>query len=276
MLVKLLRNRLQLSKAESNLTPQGLLDLVERKPWAAPFLAKLPLAKGESAVRFESQIFSDELVLFTGMGQPRNLLVCFTDKHWHLFLPVPLFLQALGNQGFDVMIVHDRRRGRHRLGLDGLSGSLWETCQTIARKIDLTRYQSLTTFGSSMGGFAALRAGLLLNARKAVGIGGSFSNHTGWYEATSGFLPAFDEICDCADTGKTVFELYYSINSHDDKTNALMMEQVLPGLRLFACDTRKHNIFPELDRRGTTRAFLHAILGEPRDINLGDYYGDTT
>ncbi len=55
-----------------------------------------------------------------------------------------------------------------------------------------------------------------------------------------------------------------------------MMEQVLPGLRLFACDTRKHNIFPELDRRGTTRAFLHAILGEPRDINLGDYYGDTT
>ena len=269
---RLIRNRLGYARHESTLSPAELYDLVRRKPMQRQYYSAAKYCDEKPLARFVKEAVSDEFMYFRSDNRPSNLLICFTDKHSTLFQSIPEFLQTLGDKDFDVIVLHDRRRYRHSIGLKGLTGSLRETLDLVQSKIADRGYDRLFTYGTSMGGFTAIRAGLLVGADRAVSVGGSFIDIPKYFDNGGKFFNPRQYLCSCDTNSKTEIVMIYSQNCYPDVQNALHMRSIFPECWDVRCDSEKHDIFRQIKSKGFIRNFLMSAFFDD-DIS-GEKYDD--
>lgn len=257
---RLIRKRLGFAYQESMLSPIDVLEITRKNPTVANVYAVSSLLKHSAPVRFHSELITNELILFVSEKQTETLLVCFTDKHASLFGTIPSFLQNLGDETFDVLVVHDRRRGRYGDGIEGMTDSFLGTIDEISKIARSRKYKHIQTYGTSMGGYVALRAGIMLSAKRAVSVGGSFISKVVWRSSVGKFFPNCSTVCACQRDSNTEIIACHSLNSHKDSENAQRLLATLPDALIVGCNSRKHNIFDELRADQTDVAFLREIL----------------
>jgi hypothetical protein len=107
-----------------------------------------------------------------GASGPKRLLILFSSLALRPMMPVHVFLQHVDARTTDVMFLRDSERDAFRSGLFGLGTTLHDVIDRLPRLVDLSRYQSVSTMGTSGGGVPALVAGLSLGARAAISAGG--------------------------------------------------------------------------------------------------------
>jgi len=102
-------------------------------------------------------------------GSRQNLLIVFSD-----FLPTNpgpgkfAFRHIFNNWDGNFLYVRDVGNHWYNRGLHGLGGSVPETAHKLKELVDAHGFESVNTFGASMGGYAAILYGRILKARKVV------------------------------------------------------------------------------------------------------------
>jgi hypothetical protein len=265
MFRKLVRKRLAYAKRESVLSPLEAAEQIAAHPNSAFLWNSHHLLKSENPAQFRKYQFSDEYLLFYADNRPNKLVVCFTDKHRGLFVSVPAFLQYLGAGKFDVLFVHDKRLARHEFGIEGVSSSLAETSRKISELAREQGYEQIITYGCSMGGFSAIRAGAFISADRAISIGGTFWKSDRWFDSAKKFAPGYDPICDCAYPSMTEVVAFYCENTPDDVLDGKLLKKIMPCVTLVKCSSRKHNVLREIIDAGNFRSFLSQLFDLSRD-----------
>jgi hypothetical protein len=163
---------------------------------------------------------------------------------------------------YDVLILSDIQRRHYDAGIAGYSSSLLEMLDRLRTFTEARCYRRIVTYGTSMGGYAALRAGLWLGADRAVSIGGGFCVHPprlvqGGYE-----IRAFDLICACRRRGDVPVVTVFAAGNLRDIEQQAALSGVLPDCVALKVDTERHNVLHHLDRRGELRSFYATIFGE--------------
>ncbi len=100
----------------------------------------------------------------------KDLLIAFADQAHRLFLPTAVVLQHLPETPMDVVLVQDPSRNFFMNGVAGYGENLSEVLSRLRADLDPSRYRRLLCLGASSGGAAALRAGVVFGAARAVAL----------------------------------------------------------------------------------------------------------
>ena len=163
---------------------------------------------------------------------------------------------------YDVLVIADAQQRHYEAGSRGYSNSLLETLVRIKALSEARSYRRLITYGTSMGGVPALRAGLWLGADRAISIGGWFCTHPPRLMQPSTEIQAFDLICDCRPRGHVPVLTVFAAKNLRDVAQQAMLRAVLPDCVEIKIDSESHNVIQYLDRRGRLPAFYATIFGE--------------
>ena len=269
--------RVQL-EAEHRLTPgefAGLLALKERLP--APALAWLEkiAAIGRFAERgpveeFKRSVLGDYVNLY---GDPRvssndkRLIIGFCGLAHQLMLPIPCMLQYLAPAKCDVLVLRDPDREHYYRGISGYASSFLELLRRISRDVPLGAYRRVYCYGTSVGGSAAMRAGLLLEIDRAIAIGASFPWHVSrLQDAGAWTFPAFDPICNCWRNTDTVLLSAYGGANQKDREEGEKLAAVLPVRSIVFPDVDTHNLILALADSGRLDVFFDRIFQVQKDL----------
>lgn len=153
------------------------------------------LVAGETPVGYVRESRCEGFNYYTAHRGARSLIVAFSSANKDLGVPIAYFLQMLRDDLYDVLVLYDRRKLHFDRGIAGLSDSFLETVPLIKAFAQSKGYHEVITFGSSMGGYPALRAGLLLGADRAISISGKYCWHVGRLLRNQESAGAFDVLC---------------------------------------------------------------------------------
>jgi hypothetical protein len=261
-----------IAKFENTLTPKEVLEFVARKPYLGTlFPSHSALKKQKQIVDFQKTTFVRGLNFFQSSQNARTILICFTDKHYGLFGPIPGFLQAIGDREFDVVSVLDYARAYHQLGVEGQTSSIFETTQFIREKVNLASYDTVITYGCSMGGIAAIQCGLQLGADRAICIGGVFRSDSSVYREAQQIATAFDPICDCRPSASTEVVSLFCKNTYVDRLGAQALQRRTDTATVIECSSRKHDIFRELEGTPAKLELLRYLFDVSSDMASFSY-----
>jgi hypothetical protein len=188
-----------------------------------------------------------EWTLFRGPSGPagRELIVGFAGSSGMVNHSSPILLQKLDADRHDLLIIRDLSIRFFADGAAG-AGSFQELLDRI-RKV-AAPYASIVTLGASMGGGAALEAGLALGARRAVSLAGG---------PRAGVTGVSD------DPGSTT-ELwcFYGQENERDTERAAALQQEYPRARRFALPgVRDHNVSHAAFCTGRSTPLFAFMLG---------------
>lgn len=223
------------------------------------FLAELGR---ERAQKFELSRLSRDVRLFSDPAIPASrkaLLVVFAGSSNMAMMPSAMLLQHLPSSLFDVVLLCDRSNLSYESGVDGFDGPLAHTMSALAARLGASRYRAVFCYGTSMGGFPALRAGLFLDACRAVAIGGSFAWSVRRLLDGRRFTPAYDPLCVCTDTTGTELVVAYSAKHHRDPEQAVRLAARVTARQI----TRRlstHNLPYALQLEGSLGAFFSTLF----------------
>src|SRR5262245_37895105 len=180
---------------DNQLTPAEIADLLKSgADEELPFTIRPLLEAGEVPVRYERQAWGTDARYYTANSGASGLIIGFCGRGWGLGVPISAFLQSLRDDLYDVVVLHDRRKPHFDRGVLECSESFMDTVNRIRTFTHDKRYSRIVTFGASMGGFPALRAGLLLGADRAISISGRYSWHIGRLLREGNSTSAFDPL----------------------------------------------------------------------------------
>jgi hypothetical protein len=161
-------------------TPKDFAALVEALPgheWVAPY--KQWLTMHDENVRLHHPLPSDYALVGGGEeaslyseGSGREILVIgFCGRADLLFLPAATIMQYLSPDA-DLLVLRDPAKAGFAGGLAGYADTFDDMIDALGRAFDFTRYKRIRTIGTSGSGAAALAAGVLLAAERAVSVCG--------------------------------------------------------------------------------------------------------
>jgi len=157
---------------ENLLTPSEIAEILKGEDGGRlPFLLRPLLASGDAPVGYERKSWSESASFHTANRGARSLIATFCGTSKGVGLPIAYFLQMLRDDLYDVVVLYDRRKLHFDRGVEGFSESFLETARRIEAFARAKGYDEIITFGASLGGYPALRAGLLLGARRAISMG---------------------------------------------------------------------------------------------------------
>jgi hypothetical protein len=256
------RKQRALLNAEHGLTPlefQSVTQqLCKRFPNARAELRDLHLSQlleKESPTPYMSkQLFSGATLFHDPETSCTNksLVLAFCGQAQRLMIPTGLFLQLLPHKDVDLLILQDSDRTHFAHGLRGYATNFSELITRLDADVKLGSYKSACCYGTSMGGFVALRCSLLL-ATKGISVGGKFPWHI--HRLLTGQpLPAFDFLCACKAAAAAKFICVYG-NHMDDLRAVDHLATMFPVTRLQIEGVTDHNVIFAMWKRGTLRQF---------------------
>jgi len=203
------------------------------------------------------QLFTEKSI----RANKKSLIIAFSGRANRLMIPPSLFLQHIPSNQFDVVMLWDSRRAHYLTGIDGYAQDSIDLTFRLARTIDLDRYQSIYCYGTSMGGFAALRAGMLLNADRAISIGGRFPWHINrLLDSSTKPIPAFDPLCACMMHHDCELICFYSAQQRGDVDDVARLAQFCAVSRRPLTGFSSHNVIYPIWQSGTLRDFFGSIF----------------
>jgi hypothetical protein len=234
---------------------------------ARQFAVSVPLfalLRSEHAQSFRHTAISADVDFYSDARIPareKSLLVAFAGSSGMLMMPSGLFLQHLPASRFDVACLADWQNASFEGGIRGFSGPLPAMVRAIALALGAAKYRRIYCYGTSMGGFPALKAGRLLGAVRAISMGGSIPwpiNRLLAYSHEP--IPSFDLLCSCASPSSTQLVAAFSSAFARDMLNAQTIRKRMP-VRIVTLDRcRQHNVAFELVRIGQFDQFLSRML----------------
>lgn len=247
---------------------QALLHRFDALPYEACSRAGvrpvLDLLRREQAQPFHRHVVSSDAEFYSDPDVPTDrkfLLMTFAGSGNRLMMPTSLFLQHLPANQFDVVCLKDRQNASYEAGLDGFRGPLPATVLGVAAAVGARRYRGLYCYGTSMGGFPALRAGRSLRAKRAISVGGTFS----WpinrlLERPTMNIQAFESLCSCAPASPTELLCAFSGGFARDVKNAQLLRKMMP-VRFFRHNgSDQHNLAYWMIHEGIFGRFLGMCL----------------
>jgi hypothetical protein len=187
------------------------------------------------------------------------LLVVFSAPRARLGIPVSYFLQALRDDVYDVLVLRDPNDEHYTRGVRGL-GSFLDTTRRIEDFAGTRGFQQIITYGASLGGLPALRAGRLLKASRAISVGGRYPWHAGRLARAERLVDAFDLLCPCAPPSPTELIMVYARHDAVDKHAFELVQKTFPACISVPIDTAKHNLVGYLYKADLLPQFLACLF----------------
>lgn len=149
---------------------------------------------------FRRQKLLSDVTLYSTGGNTatKTLLICVTGKEGRMMMPLPIFLQNLDANAFDVIVMKDLTRNQYRYGLSSLGSDLFSMIREFGESINLNAYRTTTLLGVSAGGLPAIAIGLSLGFDRVVSVAprspddpvwvsyGDESGMPGWFKRIAG------------------------------------------------------------------------------------------
>jgi hypothetical protein len=256
---------------EDGLTPaelQAALPLFDRLTGVARSVCKkspiISLLRRESPEGYIRTKVAPDVVRFASdksASQGKSLIVAFCGRSHRLMTSWSHFLQSVPASKFEVVIMADRSNDHFMHGIPGYAPDLYSLVNTVAVDFDVKKYRHVFCYGTSTGGFAALRAGLLMNAFRAISVGG----HPVWHinrllDPEAEELPAFDPLCACEVAYRCHLVCIYAAGSTTDCLSAMRLPETLNVSRIPIAGTSQHNVVYEIFKRGALKAFYRQLF----------------
>jgi len=189
------------------------------------------------------------------------LIVCFCGASNRLMMPISCLLQYLPSDFCDVIVLRDKTRQHYFKGITGYAESLPALVRRIADDLGADAYLRRYCFGVSMGAFPALRAGVLMEADRAVSVGGGFALHPRrLLEEPDIAPPAFDPICGCVGNADTELVCAYAAGDKTDRQSATHLSHIRAVTLISVPDLTEHNIIKKLAKKGLLRDFFNGMF----------------
>lgn len=263
----------KLIEIENNYTPAEFSEIWENKESLSekikPSISKTIslMQKGTDEIRpYQRNTISLNVNLYhTESNLKKSLLICFCGVANRLMMPVPVFLQFIPEDQFDVLVIRDPSEHGYVHGIPAFSKDLLETSKLLKEVIDLNRYNDLRCLGTSGGGSAALYFGILMHAKIAISVGGkhrSLSDKVNSEEhLISGF--EFDNLIGNINHEEITTQLFavYGDGSERDKVGAYSLKKYLKNCKLVTVkDIKEHNVLGILLQRNQLSSFLKSFI----------------
>jgi hypothetical protein len=254
-------DRQQLKHLEDSLTPAEIARIIEDPKYQNfPFAIRPLLQNGQAPTSYLRDSWCENANYYTANRGGRSLLVAFCGSTGRLGVSSSYFLQMLRDDLYDVLILNDPQRLHFDRGIPGFSSSFIETIRRIEDFAAAVGFQEVITFGASMGGFPSLRAGLMLNARRAVCIGGRYCWHVGRLMRAEKQIKAFDTLCYCNGKSNVQMVAIVARKNQEDVQNLEMMRRTFPSCRALMIDTDMHNVTGYFRQAGLLRLFYACLF----------------
>jgi pimeloyl-ACP methyl ester carboxylesterase len=253
------RRKQKTKELEDHLAPSEIATILERDA-DLPFTIGPLLASGETPVGYVREAWSDDAIYYTANKGARSLIVAFCAFGHGFGVPTAYFLQMLRDDLYDVLVLFDRRKLHFDGGIAGFSESLTETVRLVDAFARERGFDEVITFGASMGGFAALRAGLLLGAKRAISVGGVYCWHVAPLLKNKGTVRAFDVLCPCFADRDVELVTVTPANHAVDMSDLATLRQSFPSLHTVTIDTERHNIMGYFYRARLLRLFCACLF----------------
>jgi len=209
------RRKARTKRLEDDLTPAEVARLIrDDNDGQLRFTLRSLLESGQAPVSYVRESWSEDASYFTANRGATGLVVAFCSAVHRLGVPVSYFLQTMREDLYDVLVLRDPRKLHFDAGVQGL-GSFLEVMHRIKTFAEVKGFREIITYGSSMGGYPALRAGLLLKANRAISMSGGYCWHVGRLIRKTKTGRAFDPLCPCF--APTTTELVAVIPSRNEK-----------------------------------------------------------
>jgi hypothetical protein len=245
---------------DDKLTPLEIAALLRRPLVSHLPFAIAPLLSDRPPVRYVRSDLCEYVHFYSANRGAPNLIVAFCGSGHRLMMPVSYFLQLMQDDFYDVLLLADVQRRHFDGGIPGFSSSLVETLQRIRAFLETRSYRGVIAFGTSMGGFPALRAGLWLGANRAISIGGGFCSHPLRLLRMQHEMRAFDLICACRPTSNVPLLAVFASSNTVDARQYEVLRQVLPHCVPMKIEAEVHNVLKHLDRNGRLSSFFAEIF----------------
>lgn len=269
-----LRHREKLDRFNNEFTPAELAELIEQGTHKEFYFAIRPLLdNGHDPVRYVREPFYCEHAnYYTARSGARRLIVAFCGYGSRIGVETSFFLQMMRDDLYDVLLLADPDNASFDRGIPGLSSSFYGTIERVRSFIAERDFDEIITFGASMGGYPALRAGILLRADRAISVGGRFPWHIRRLITREMEIRAFDPLCACYQGCPTKITAVVAANVKPDMANLETMLRNFPDSKVVLIDTRMHNVSAYFYRLGLLKLFYASLFeyGEQpvRDVEL--------
>jgi hypothetical protein len=167
------------------------------------------------------QSFSDG-----GAKAGKTLVLGFTGLARRLFMPIPVFLQHLDAERFDLLLLRDPSRRGFRDGLEGVAGGLEGTLDAVGALVRRDDYRAVVALGTSGGGLPAVLTALRLGLDKAVSVSGRGPCDPRWQAVGGDALLA--DLAARAGAEPNVL-LVHAADSEPDAVSARSLAAVVPA-----------------------------------------------
>lgn len=191
----------------------------------------------------------------------RELLICATGAARRMMVPIPVFLQHLDAQRFDVLLLQDRRRDSYQTGLLGTpTRQLSEIPGWLSASGWLDAYPTVRVAGVSGGGFLATLIALQLGLTNCLCIGGRFPKGR-----QDEYLRLAKDATRCAprsSTAKLLLAYGWWRCGQDRKFAKAMAPVIAAETQCVRIGLHKvnHNVLNALQRQGRLRQFIDQTI----------------
>jgi hypothetical protein len=259
------------TKAETKLTPIEIGELISRmhalpngaRPWLTR-LSELMRYAGGRPQRYRRRIVSADVSYFADPTVPisgKALIIGFSGNADRLMLPIGCVLQVLPSQRFDVVVLRDTQHAYYLNGVGDYAPTLNDLAERLAADFRLKKYDRVYCFGTSMGGFGALRCGALIRAHRAISVGGRWHWHIRrLLDENETAMSAFDPLCTCFVQSRTELVCAYSEGNNDDRLGADRLAAILPIGRIAFPEVTDHNLIATLLKTNRLKPFFDEIF----------------
>jgi hypothetical protein len=252
------RQMTKIKVLDDQLTPLEIAKVLERDA-ELPFAIAPLLKSGQKPAAYMREEWSEDASYFTSGRGATRLIVGFSNPAGRLNVPTSYFLQMLRDDVYDLVMLRDPRQLHYTHGIRGL-GTFLEAIRKIEDFARSKGYQQVITFGASLGGLPALRAGRLLKARRAVSVGGRYAWHPGRLARNEKEVHAFDPLCACASPSPTELVVVYARGNEVDRSAFELVKKTFPECTPVPIDIEKHGIFNHFHKARLLPLFVTCLL----------------
>ncbi len=207
---------------------------------------------------------SDAASLYSEGSDRETLVIGFCGRADLLFLPAATIMQYLSPDS-DLLILRDPEKMGFAGGLAGYADTFDGMMEALARAFDFGRYKRLRTIGTSGSGAAALAAGIVLDAERAISACGHLPSGR---RRTRDLPHRIEDIIRASPGSPPRFYAVFGDLCERDRRNAEDIANVL-GITLYPINgVEEHNVMRRLHVQGQLASVLRDI-GLTRAATVG-------
>jgi hypothetical protein len=222
----------------------------------APFAGRKPQSFQRMPIHPDVTLYRDPRIAAAN----KKLIVAFCGARNRLDMPLAPVLQSLPSRAVDIAVLRDRNRQHYFNGIAGYAADFRDLVNAVVRDLRPEKYREVYSYGTSMGGFPAVRFALTVPVRRAVSMVGSFPGQVRRLIDRQS-VPAFDPLCDCVARGKKAEVISVHGEGYErDRRNSEWLARICGAREIAVPQVTIHNVAHSLAVSGRLPAFFGAMF----------------